>query len=306
MGGAASGSGGSGAQAAQTASGVGESCLSRTDCAVGLACVNQTCVTPETPFKPTGKECQAVQCIKDDDCCPVNTDSKAECASFASLCAAGEKYYCNQYSYYCVCSAAKCENYQCTFTQQCDTQPDCAVIPGNLNIDCDTAKHVCVNCTSDAFCNIRLGVQNAICNANQQCVIKECTLDADCPSGNQKCVLNQCVTTRQCYDDKQCGADQQCDDASGKCVDRACTDDRFCADLLGTANAKCMNEKCVEPCTTTYECNGGNTWGNDSKLCVDGFCVEAGCESNAECDVHNYNGYLMACLPPGTAPQLAP
>ncbi len=293
----------------QTVSGIGESCDSRIDCVIGLACVEHTCVEPTIDFEPTGKECQPVECVEDNDCCDTSPSSKETCDNYASLCASGDKYYCNMHSTYCVCDAAtKCENYQCTFTEKCDDSADCESV-GSVYTDsvCDTDKKTCVGCVTTADCenNVYFGV-GYVCNAEQQCVIPQCDSDADCPYNDQKCISNQCVDTRECYDDTDCTYDEQCDDESGQCVERECTSDRFCANLTNNPNAQCVDKKCVEPCETTYECNGGLNWDVDSELCIDGYCVDAGCETHAECDVDNYPyNAQFACLPPGTAPAYA-
>jgi hypothetical protein len=288
----------------QTISGLGESCRSRIDCELGLACVDQTCVEPTNPFEPTGKECQVVACVEDNDCCDTSPSSKETCDSYASLCASGDKYYCNYYSAYCACDeATKCVDYQCTFTEKCADSADCDAVGSYTNAICDTDSGTCVGCVTTADCeaSIYYGV-GYVCSASHQCVYNACSTDADCGSNDMKCIENTCVDTRECFDDRDCDYEEQCDDDSGKCVERECTSDRFCADLTSNPNAQCVDKKCVEPCETTYECNGGLNWGTNSELCVDGFCVKAGCETHAECDVDNDGYYQYACLPPGTAP----
>lgn len=273
-------------------SGRNESCDTRVDCEPGYACLNGSCVVPDAPIEPTGKSCVEVECLTFADCCQPPED--VSCATFKTECEEGDQASCNQFAYYCDCteSSATAPGWSCTTDNRCEFKKtcdpaeaeasagysqDCGVVFGAGSGNTCRDDGVCVACISDENCG------EGTCSASGQCV--ECESDDDCgfgacsPSGN-------CVFNRECWADTDCNANEACDE-EGQCVERDCNEDRDCINRFRNFDATCKENKCHAPCRTDAECNPFG--GYQGFICHEGGCVEAGCESNEECQA--LNGY---------------
>jgi hypothetical protein len=250
--GAACGSDGSGSATSATGAARGESCERHSDCAEGLACVNQVCVLDHSGLAPTGKECVAIECATPTDCCP---EPPPSCPSLEAYCNSGDSNACQQYQQYCTCQPERwsCENDQCV--ELCQTSVDC-----QLGTCVGTR---CVECGSNDDCPSSMA-----CKA-QKCVPK-CTSSAECPYFNQ-CVAGTCMETgcsldRECVAatgnvlavcragecDVPCDSDFQCKGSTsailacinGVCVDVGCESDEECRLLLGVQAGKGFEAVC--------------------------------------------------------------
>jgi hypothetical protein len=183
--------------------------------------------------------------------------------------------YCAAAKYFCECEGTwTCSTTKNVCEQACAVDADCnTTYTTSGEAVCDGTK--CVECLTVDDCGSTFGgcVQN-------RCV--QCDADADCGDG-QTCEGNVC-TVRECYTDAHCDVFEKCNSA-GRCVEDDCTTDRECAEYLDNGIAKCLDGECRVPCVTDAECNtqvGGSAPYYD-QLCADGFCVQAGCSSAADC-----------------------
>ncbi len=268
---------------------IGESCEKRSDCEKGLACVNETCSVENYPLEANAKECVAVECDEDADCC---TPSNSKCGpdtvegTYQFLCkhysdpatadATLAARYCADVKFYCECEGWSCNQNVCE--RACEAEAECADFNiNNAHNDSHCSGTKCVECRTIDDCTT---VEGANACVEDRCV--QCADDTDCGDG-QTCEGNVC-TVRECYTDAHCEVFETCNDA-GRCVEDECTTDRECAEYLDSGIAQCVEGECRIPCATDAECNGevGGSAPYNANLCEDGFCVEAGCESAADC-----------------------
>jgi len=243
----------------------GESCQTRIDCEPGLVCVNGSCQLSDYNIEPNNKECVLIQCRDDDDCCPAENYN---CEQYDSLCQSNPQpnMYCDQYSLYCTCEGRECVDERCIHDPPCEDSGIC-----NL------------------FSSTRI-----LCSDDNRCV--ECLIDDDC-FGDEQCNDGECV---ECSDDDDCDDDETCEDnlcvagcksdldcvyffecQSGTCVEVGCQSDRECIAYTGNAFSICEDAECHEPCDTDLECSSAVNF--EFRTCSDGYCVDVGCETDAEC-----------------------
>ncbi|MEE8409585.1 MAG: LDL receptor domain-containing protein [Myxococcota bacterium] len=157
----------------------GESCMSRSDCASGLACVEWLCIENDFPIAQSAKGCDYIQCRTGDDC----LDYVPECVTLADACNGGDTSACTELAIRCVFD---CASYRCVTT--CSTDAECAPFvcgPQSLCAECN----VDADCDTDDACNGNACV--AICNTDF-----DCPLFHTCTGG--ACVDNGCSSNRQC------------------------------------------------------------------------------------------------------------
>lgn len=223
-----------------------ESCLNSGDCKDGLRCVNLTCVLNEYPIEATAKECVALLCKDNADCC-LDFEPAGYCADYQRLCDEEQEETACQLarSAQCVCQQ-RCESNRCiTPPPSCTSDTQCS---GSADI-CDPATSQCVQCLTTDDCDAEDGevCRDGSCEAS-------CKRDEDCP------LFYGC--------------------AKGECTYKGCTTDRECILLSNNPNAVCREvggqKRCSATCEQTVECGA-------LQACKDGECVHVGCETKEEC-----------------------
>lgn len=224
----------------------GEFCLSRGDCTGGLACFSNKCTDANFNLKVEGKECVAIECRVAKDCCPEPTDP-ALCANYKQNCALYP-------------DAGACELYEDAY---CECDPDRWSCQDDKCVEqCEDVGERCAN--------------GWICNG-KRCI--QCEDDDDC-SADQKCVDDVCQS--QCKEDLDCPVFHSCE--SKKCTYTGCGSDRECVAYRQDLRAYCDEEKkCQVPCSVDLECD--DPYSFESMACVDGLCINIGCESDEECRI---------------------
>ena len=144
------------------------------------------------------------------------------------------------------CASPPCTNYACT-NDKCVASQSCA-----SNIDCFGLAHVCNNGTC-VQC-----VQNSDCGANETCNNNTCS--AGCTADNECPIFYACQ--------------------SGACNEVGCESDRECVLYRNSEFAFC--DQSQSPPTCSEKCENDAECGKD-ELCVNGGCVNAGCNDDEEC-----------------------
>lgn len=235
-----------------------ESCSKTSDCNDGLICQptaqGGVCVQNEYPVEATNKECIAVQCAEDVDCCDDFEPAIGEdaCTDAAAACAEDDtSFECQTYEEFCVCNLT-CQDKQCLPKPEvCETDDDClGAATGPL---CDPSGK-CVECLTTA----------EDCNADD----------------GETCVDGECIDA--CKIDEDCGVFEACNTKTGLCAYSGCKSDRECILLTENADSVCEKQgkaefpSCIVPCEKNSECGELN-------VCQDGQCVYLGCEKNTDC-----------------------
>lgn len=233
--------------------GRGEPCLTLNDCKEPLVCGGSLCIDPRSSLTVTGKECVALECRDDADCCP-DLRTQAECDELEASCAGDG--FCLDYRWAPVCECSRrCSDLHCVSRSpdRCDTASDCS-----YGLPCLGGR--CTPCTDDASCG-----EGSVCAAGS--CIPACTADTDC------------------------AAIEACSE-SGHCETRACYDDRECKFALGADDARCTDGACIIPCENDARCaavwNRWQTSGTDFSyqppfVCSEGACAPAGCARDTDC-----------------------
>jgi hypothetical protein len=193
----------------------GESCRARNDCALGLACINETCVPASPPLSVTGKACYRVECGSDAECC-ANFVPASGCGSYAAACQANPND-CDAYRRLCQCNRA-CVNELCA-----DKEPGCST-----NAECSSP--------SSPYC------------VEKRCV--GCREHGDCLEG-ARCIEGSCKA--QCKTNENCPDFHACQ--AGTCVRSGCTTNRECSFVLGHPRGRCANGECFVGCVNDTECD---------------------------------------------------
>lgn len=262
-----------------TPAGEGGSCLARNDCHTGLVCMANRCEQAAVGVDPNNRYGGT------GESCQAKNDCAAELACVANTC--------REVTLSLSHTDKDCYRVECTETADC-----CASFVPNES--CDAYRD---NCETDPiFCN----TYRALCECNQECVDEVCVAAAQGCASDAECLSTQtpfCVDTRcsQCGDDNDCpGAGTQCVDGvcmapcsidencpllhacqDSVCVDVGCMSDRECVFATGNTQAKCVEGECAAPCTTDAECVSDDQ--TRFQVCEDSRCVFVGCDSDAEC-----------------------
>ena len=247
-----------------------------TECAAGLACINNGCVDlaceadsdclAPTPFCTSEHVC--VECDDSSHCgsgaCDSATHACVECLDNAQ-CTSG---VCDQTAQKCVecLDSAQCPAGACNATTQ--TCVECLGDAQCANGVCDTAAQMCVQCLDNSQC--LTGACNTSthtcvnCNDNTQCTsgacdttthtCLECSTNAQC--GAQVCGPTECVA---CSADAQC-ASGLCDAATGLCLTASAVVPKFapqvCQTLSSTPSLD-VNVSVTLSTTDIATCSGG-------------------------------------------------
>jgi hypothetical protein len=130
------------------------------------------------------------------------------------------------------------------------------------------------DCDKGLLCINQTCVQNdhPVSATAKDCVVVECSSDADCCGGlaadvcGQTCVDDTCVSSNSvCEADADCGG-FVCEDS--RCVE--------CRDGTTCGAGSCVNNRCQDACTVDEECPLFSA-------CEDDACEETGCQSDREC-----------------------
>jgi peptidoglycan-associated lipoprotein len=106
----------------------------------------------------------------------------------------------------------------------------------------------------------------------------KCDNDEACKEHNEVCVQGQC---QECSGDQQCKTGFMCQ--ANKCVPKPeCTDDSACK-----SGEKCLAGKCGYECTQSSDCGAGK--------CVDHACVVGGCTTTTDCNGNETCGEDHMC-----------
>lgn len=229
-------------------SGRQQTCSNSGDCKEGLLCVNAVCVQNDYPVTATAKECVAVECNANEDCC-ADFEPSSNCDFFKEECQAGglgSQIYCEQAEGpLCVCKQ-ECQDARCITPQTCTSDSQCG-----FGRTCDVPTGKCVECTTNDQCDVDAGEMCKLGLCEKGCVVNE-----DCPFFNA-CTAGECVYTG-CLEDRDCILYRQRADA-------------VCKEVKGKAF-----KECVVPCEENAECPSLH-------VCENGECAFLGCENDEQC-----------------------
>ena len=184
----------------------------------------------------------------------------------------------------------ECVSIECLVPEDCCPPP--SALCQSLKASCDLGNtSACDQYATSCACR----ASDWLCE-NDEC-FQTCTGDLDCTLG--ACVGGKCV---ECGTDTDCAADELCKDGiceekctedadcayfhscqGGTCVPTGCNNDRECVGATGNVLAFCLDQECRVPCQSDVECDQQQPF--DFNACIDGFCVELGCEGDDECRI---------------------
>lgn len=184
----------------------GESCIARSDCQPGLACINMVCVIDTFNVSMSARACNVVECRGNTDCddnqacredrCVTSCNNNDDC--FGGVCSdslcvdcinnddCGDGYY--------------CEANVCRST--CAGDGDCPAFSA-----CSGGKCAASGCTSNRECIAWLKNTRAICNGYSRCSIS-CDTDIDCGSSYNSFTFHGCAGGECAY--LGCETDEEC------------------------------------------------------------------------------------------------
>jgi hypothetical protein len=266
------------AGAALAAGAEGDSCVSRRDCAAGLLCLSGACARASAGTEPGGRYSGVGEsCRASNDCAPdlacVNSSCTRRTLSLAQ-------------------TGKQCHRVECEEPDDCcaDFTPNanCDAYRENCEIDpvfCNTYRSLCEcnrTCEDELCVAAAPGcTQSGECTSGQTpfCVegrCRQCERDGNCPGAGTRCAGGVCMAA--CGADGQCPALHECRD--GECVEVGCRTDRECVFITGDALSSCEDGECRTPCDADSDCSGTE---QRFHVCLQGQCVFAGCENDAEC-----------------------
>jgi hypothetical protein len=323
--------------------GLGESCVTVADCAVGLSCIpfspyggGGVCDLGSYGLTASGKTCSG-ECNAATDCCelPLNTTvgatSVKNCQDIVSLVLSNDTSACTQspgpapasavgvgcflYTTYCgtTCANWNCTANQCVFKGACqNSNVELNGCPAVTRTGRALAAPNCDAPTNTCKATPALGT----CNADADCDGKG-TNDAagTCRSGNCTCYQQGCYL--KCASDLDCRQGYSCNATSKLCtLNPKCSVDADCAASTEVANAKCSAGTCKVPCANDHQCTGSGAIASPylssfgGEVCgADGFCNPVGCQGDTDCQnsASNPGGNVvhLFCVTPPTTPATA-
>ena len=166
---------------------------------------------------------------------------------------------------------------------------------------CNTAVHVCVDCTATKGCGA-----GTVCDAGKCVAASGCASDKDCKTTNQvcdavakicvdcmtgadcatglACVAHKCTAQTKCASSKDCTA--VCDKASGLCVDCLNDNDCLAAQFCG-ADKVCHTDLCTASACSPqgfFACAANGSGYAAPVPCDDGsVCTTDSCDATAGC-----------------------
>lgn len=184
------------------------------------------------------------------------------------------------------CAYGQCKDPDCTSDSECDDGKD-STLDECVNYIC---QHTVVQCTVDSQCT---SPPNDTCSGDQawhylplgSCVGNSCQYSYDVETCDYDCENGECVG--ECSYDSQCTnvPDSVCVGSAKKVYSADCQNG-FCSypsDII-SCQYGCEDGECVEAvCQTDADCNDGNPYTTDQ--CIDGECYhfEQECVYNSDC-----------------------
>ncbi len=316
----------------------GTPCNGDSDCSLGELCIDNFCVTGCNSSRdcPTGLMCdtsrgehgECVQCITQEDCPGGLQCQDGQCLFFCASDADCPGRHCNLETQLCVdcleishCSLGTiCLDNVCV--PGCTSSRDC---PDDLLCDTHAGDHgACVQCLEDGDCIVtnqscRDGVCVTLCLSDQDCPGQrcetvsgqcvDCLIIDDCQLGNICDEFHQCVPG--CFTSRDCPVPLLCDPQlgpHGTCVE--CLVDSDC-----DSGYKCVQNRCVQSCTSDNDCPIGYCDIASGKcveclsdshcaigyVCVSSSCTpgcrdDNGCPTGEKCDLSTTPGHCVDCL----------
>ena len=250
----------------------GEACQARNDCQSGLACILNVCSKNDFQLDSSAKHCDRIDCTTDTDCCGDKPSTPpAKCANRTAICSQP--------------TILGCTSSVCTSSASCGGGTCPAGLCSNSGTSC-TANTDCADTCVDGFCSLT----SLSCTSDANCISGTCTTrycsctnpqyapssaictDPDCVNlCTLKCSEERCVQDTSCTTNANCLAGTKHICSEGSCVQ--CVEDDDCNTDTGE---QCRNNVCKKPCTANEECPL-------FQGCVNGDCVETGCQSDREC-----------------------
>jgi hypothetical protein len=166
---------------------------------------------------------------------------------------------------------------------------------------CDTAAHVCVDCTGSKGCT-----SGTLCEAGKCVAATGCTSDKDCKVTNQvcdgsskvcvdcltgvdcasglTCVAHKCIAQTKCISSKDCSA--VCDKGTGICVDCLVDSDCLASQFCG-GDKVCHADVCsASVCSSQgfFACSANGSAFAAPVICDDGStCTTDSCDTTVGC-----------------------
>lgn len=141
-----------------------------------------------------------------------------------------------------------------------------------VTIECQQAADCCDDPPSGcALLKTRCETDLAQDDAAASPYCAQYALECVCDATKRDCENGQCVS--KCTDDSSCAT------SGGKCLGGKCgqcANDDDCKKGDPTSDLACVNAKCQPPCKGDGDCPG-------FERCLQGRCMESGCQSNREC-----------------------
>lgn len=227
---------------------LGEECRATNDCAKGMSCIRQTCVTTQFPVKQTGNECVAIEC-EDSSSCNTRNATDEQCAEYRVGCMEGSSLACDNYFEYSCRDQQECASDRCVALQE----RECRVNGLSQNYD---------GCLSGYTCE-KIGGEDA------EGYLGRC-VEAEAEEPEDECEI-----------DTECPRFHRCEEA--QCVEVGCQSDRECVAWLEDGLAQCDTNSgaCSLPCVHDADCNPPHRY--EFMGCIDKLCVHLGCETDEEC-----------------------
>lgn len=246
-----------------------ESCTSRADCEVDLACFDNRC-EPNVQRNTSHADAGIVTTLESRGGIGESCTRRADC-SLGLGCVAN------------VCVESSVSGDQHVFGERgesCRARNDCtqglSCIAGHcalddLPIQVQPKQCVRVQCAEDADCCKSFVAQLSCPMLKESCAGGDMTA---CASFNNACVCslqcstNTCVAVRKCSSDSECGAGNRCQ--VDKCVQ--CIADSDCS----VSGQRCVSGACRAGCERDEQCPLFSE-------CESGECVDVGCKSDRAC-----------------------
>lgn len=252
--------------------------LCNPDTLVCVSCIDDTHCPDDHRCNPGTFVCDALPgCGNDDDC--VGDPGGARCRFEDRRCVScREDDHCD-------------EGERCLAGNSCGRAGECGG-DGDCDVDrpfCRLDDQVCIECRGDDHCG-----DDGVCHSGACIPVDGCTADEDCPEESPRCraEIGLCV---ECRAPSDCDVFERC--IANACVDGGCSSHVQCAQEYPETEDEPARPFCQE--ATCVECLGDRDCAA-TRVCWDGRCAPARCESNDDCSAFpgrsRCSGFCVECV----------